>query len=79
MAASIAMKFVSDAAISTLMCVQLETEVPVIFAVLTPQRFHGLEEHKRFFCDPFVVTGSEAAKACSMSIANIDATRSLMA
>jgi 6,7-dimethyl-8-ribityllumazine synthase len=57
----------------------LETEEPVISAVLTPQRFHGHEEHKRFFREPFVVTGSEAAKACSMSIANTDAARSLMA
>jgi 6,7-dimethyl-8-ribityllumazine synthase len=46
---------------------------------LTPQRFHGHEEHKRIFREPFIMTGSETANACSMSIANIDAAWSLMA
>jgi 6,7-dimethyl-8-ribityllumazine synthase len=57
----------------------LETEEPVISAVLTPQRFHGHEEHKRFFYEHFVTKGAEAAKACSTTIVNIDAARSLMA
>jgi 6,7-dimethyl-8-ribityllumazine synthase len=61
------------------MRVQLETEVPIISAVLTPQRFHGHAEHKRFFLEHFVMKGTEAAKACSMTIVNIDAARSLMA
>jgi 6,7-dimethyl-8-ribityllumazine synthase len=72
-------EFVSDAVISALMRVQLEAEVPIISAVLTPQLFHGHEEHKRFFHEHFVMKGTEAAKACSMTIANIDAARSLMA
>jgi hypothetical protein len=60
------------------MRVQLETDVPIISAVLTPQRFHGHEEHKRFFHEHFVMKGTEAAKACSMTIVNIDAARPLM-
>jgi hypothetical protein len=32
-----------------------------------------------FFREPFVMTGSEAAKACAMSIAIIDAAQALMA
>jgi 6,7-dimethyl-8-ribityllumazine synthase len=63
---------VSNAVISAFMRVQLETEVPIIFAVLTPRRFHGHEEHKRFFLDHFVMKGTEAATACSMTIVNID-------
>ena len=42
-------EFVADAVISALMRVQLDTEVPVISAVLTPQRFHEHQEHARFF------------------------------
>jgi 6,7-dimethyl-8-ribityllumazine synthase len=72
-------EFVFDAVISALMRVQLETDVPIISAVLTPQRFHGHEEHKRFFHEHFVMNGTEAAKACSATIANIDVARSLMA
>jgi 6,7-dimethyl-8-ribityllumazine synthase len=71
-------EFVSDAVISGLMSVQLETDVPIISAVLTPQRFHEHEEHKRFFHEHFVVKGTEAAKACSATIANIAAARSLI-
>jgi 6,7-dimethyl-8-ribityllumazine synthase len=72
-------EFVSDAVISALMRVQLETDVPIISAVLTPQRFHGHEEHKRLFHEHFVMKGTESANACSMSIVDIDAARSLMA
>jgi hypothetical protein len=72
-------EFVSDAVISPLMRIQLETDVPIISAVLTPQRFHGHEEHKRFFYEHFIMKGTEAAKTCSATIVNIDAARTLMA
>jgi 6,7-dimethyl-8-ribityllumazine synthase len=72
-------EFVADAVVSALMRLQLETDVPIISAVLTPQRFHEHEEHKRFFQEHFVVKGTEAAKACAATIANIDAARSLIA
>jgi 6,7-dimethyl-8-ribityllumazine synthase len=72
-------EFVSDAVICGLMRIQLETDVPIISVVLTPQRFHEHEEHKRFFHEHFVVKGTEAAKACAATIANIDAVRSLIA
>jgi 6,7-dimethyl-8-ribityllumazine synthase len=48
-------EFVADAVISGLMRVQLDTKVPVISAVLTPQNFHEHDEHKRFFYDHFIV------------------------
>jgi 6,7-dimethyl-8-ribityllumazine synthase len=66
-------EFVAEAVISGLMSVQLETEVPVISAVLTPQNFHEHAEHKRFFTEHFLVKGAEAAKACVEAAAGIEA------
>jgi|SRR5437667_10093696 len=64
-------EFVADAVIAALMRVQLDTEVPVISAVLTPQRFHEHTEHRNFFLDHFVVKGAEAARACARTIENM--------
>ena len=50
------------------MAVQLETEVPVISAVLTPHHFHAHHEHTGFFGDHFEVKGAEAARACAETI-----------
>src|SRR5216683_3130600 len=41
-------EFVAGAVIDALMQVQLETEVPVISAVLTPQRFHDHDDHRKY-------------------------------
>ena len=57
--------------IAALMRVQLDTEVPIISAVLTPQRFHEHAEHRNFFLDHFVVKGAEAASACARTIENM--------
>jgi 6,7-dimethyl-8-ribityllumazine synthase len=64
-------EFVADAVISGLMAVQLETGVPMISAVLTPQRFHEHDEHRTFFRDHFVVKGREAAQACVATVASL--------
>jgi 6,7-dimethyl-8-ribityllumazine synthase len=64
-------EFVADAVIAALMRVQLDTEVPVISAVLTPQRFHEHAEHRNFFLDHFVIKGTEAASACARTIENM--------
>jgi 6,7-dimethyl-8-ribityllumazine synthase len=72
-------EFVSEAVISGLMRVQLDTDVPIISAVLTPQHFHEHADHQRFFHEHFVVKGTEAAKACSATISNIEAARKLAA
>lgn len=66
-------EFVADAVIAALMRVQLDTEVPVISAVLTPQRFHEHDEHRKFFLDHFIVKGGEAARACARTIENVRA------
>jgi 6,7-dimethyl-8-ribityllumazine synthase len=64
-------EFVAQAVISGLMQVQLETEVPVLSAVLTPHHFHDHAEHHRFYFDHFVVKGQEVARACAATIANL--------
>src|SRR5215472_7733492 len=65
-------EFVADAVISGLMRVQLDTRVPVISAVLTPQNFHEHDEHKKFFYEHFVVKGAEAAAACVATVDEIE-------
>jgi 6,7-dimethyl-8-ribityllumazine synthase len=57
-------EFVASAVINALMAIQLETEVPVISAILTPQHFHDHREHRTFFTQHFAVKGREAAAAC---------------
>ena len=64
-------EFVADAVIAGFMQVMLETEVPIISAVLTPQNFHEHDEHRTFFFDHFRVKGAEAARACAATIDNI--------
>jgi 6,7-dimethyl-8-ribityllumazine synthase len=61
-------EFVSTAVIDGLMRVQLDTEVPVFSAVLTPRDFHEHEEHLKFFSDHFVKKGTEVARACLHTI-----------
>ena len=70
-------EFVADAVIAALMRVQIDTEVPVISAVLTPQRFHEHQEHARFFREHFLVKGAEAASACARTIDNIAGVKQL--
>lgn len=72
-------EFVADAVISGLMRAQMDTDVPVISAVLTPQHFHEHDEHLKFFRDHFVVKGREAAAACARTIENIGALKTLVA
>lgn len=62
-------EFVAQSVIGALMQVQLETEVPVISAVLTPHHFHAHEEHHAYFSRHFLVKGEEAAHACLNTIA----------
>lgn len=71
--------FVAASVIDGLMRVQLETEVPVISVVLTPQAFHEHDEHRKFFGDHFVVKGEEAAHACAAAIAGVERLRLLRA
>lgn len=66
-------EFVSSAVIDGLMRVQLDCEVPVFSAVLTPKEFHDHEEHRQFFAEHFVKKGIEAAQACLRAMASLQA------
>jgi 6,7-dimethyl-8-ribityllumazine synthase len=70
-------EFVAASVIDALMNVQLETEVPVISLVLTPQRFHEHDEHRTFFRNHFVTKGEEAAVACAATIQSIRKVRKI--
>jgi 6,7-dimethyl-8-ribityllumazine synthase len=64
-------EFVADAVINGLMRVQLDTGVPVLSAVLTPQQFHEHEDHRRFFAEHLSVKGREVAHACAAICAKV--------
>jgi 6,7-dimethyl-8-ribityllumazine synthase len=70
-------EFVAHAVIDALMAVQLEVEIPVISAVLTPQQFHEHAEHRAFFHEHFRVKGKEAASACLRTLAGVTSVRAL--
>lgn len=69
-------EFVASAVVSGLMQVQIETDVPVLSAVLTPHQYHDSAEHRDFFFEHFKVKGREAAEAC---IAVLETRRKLAA
>jgi 6,7-dimethyl-8-ribityllumazine synthase len=61
-------EFVAEAVLNGLMRVQLDVDVPVISAVLTPHHFHEHEQHMSFFSAHLEVKGREAARACTETI-----------
>ena len=61
--------FVANAVISGLMQVQLETEIPMLTAILTPHNFHEHEEHRAYFSRHFVNKGRELAHAADGALA----------
>ena len=64
-------EFVAHAVIDGLMRVQLDTDVPVLSAVLTPHHFHEHATHQDFFRQHFVTKGAELAQACWLTMQNI--------
>ncbi|GAB3485286.1 6,7-dimethyl-8-ribityllumazine synthase [Marinomonas epiphytica] len=69
--------FVAQTVCNALMQVQLETEVPVLTAVLTPHNFHEHDEHKDYFTRHFVKKGLELANACDQAIRLTEAAKAL--
>ncbi len=61
--------FVAATVLDAMMRVQLDTNVPILSAVLTPHNFQETEAHIRFFKDHFVTKGQEAANACKAILA----------
>ena len=68
-------EFVAQAVINGLMQVGLETDVPVLSAVLTPHHFHSSAEHQTFFAEHFRVKGREVAAACVAIVEEAGALR----
>ncbi|HRD84815.1 MAG TPA: 6,7-dimethyl-8-ribityllumazine synthase [Rubrivivax sp.] len=72
-------EFVAATVVDALMRVQLDTDVPVLSVVLTPQAFHEHETHRQFFLQHFVAKGREAAQACLGALAACEVVAKLTA
>ena len=53
--------FVGAAIIDGMIRVQLDSGVPIVSAMQTPQLFHDHDNHRKFFFDHFRIKGAEAA------------------
>lgn len=60
--------FVAATVVDALMRVQLDTDVPVFSAVLTPHHFHEHGEHLEYFSRHFTVKGTELANAIAATL-----------
>jgi len=60
--------FVAATVVNALMRVQLDTDVPVFSAVLTPHHFHEHGEHLAYFSRHFEVKGTELANAIAATL-----------
>lgn len=63
-------EFVAQTVLDGLMQAQMDSDVPVISAVLTPHHFHESDRHREFFLEHFQEKGREAAEAC-MQVLNV--------
>jgi len=63
--------FVAEAVLNGLMRVQLDADVPVLSAVLTPHHFRDDGEHAAFFASHLAVKGVEAARACARTLRSL--------
>ena len=68
--------FVAQAVLHGIVQTSLDTEVPVLSAVLTPHHFHDHAVHENFFKDHMRTKGEELATAC---LAIIDTLQSVSA
>ena len=66
-------EFVAEAVLNGIVSVGLETDVPVLSAVLTPHNFHEEKPHQDFFREHMLVKGRELAEACAAIIASLAA------
>jgi 6,7-dimethyl-8-ribityllumazine synthase len=65
-------EFVAGSVVEALMRVQLETDVPVFSAVLTPHQFHEHAEHLAYFSRHFALKGHELADAVDSTLAGLE-------
>ena len=64
-------EFVAQAVLQGIVQTSLETEVPILSAVLTPHHFHEHAEHHEFFRAHMATKGRELATACLSIIDNL--------
>lgn len=60
--------FVASTVVDALMRIQLEADVPVFSAVLTPHHFHEHSEHLTYFAGHFETKGAELADAIAATV-----------
>jgi 6,7-dimethyl-8-ribityllumazine synthase len=65
-------EFVAETVIRALMRVQLDFDVPIFSAVLTPHHFHEHDVHQAFFAEHLVKKGQEAARACAATLDSLN-------
>src|SRR5438552_13368130 len=65
--------FVAQAVLHGIVQTSLETEVPVLSAVLTPHHFHEHPVHEEFFKQHMLTKGTELAEACVAIIGQLAA------
>jgi 6,7-dimethyl-8-ribityllumazine synthase len=66
-------EFVANAVLQGIVQTSLETEVPILSAVLTPHHFHEHAVHQDFFRAHMTTKGQELAAACLSIIDNLAA------
>jgi len=66
-------EFVAQAVLHGIVQTSLETEVPILSAVLTPHHFHDHADHQEFFRVHMATKGKELADACLSIIENLAA------
>ena len=70
-------EFVAQAVLQGIVQASLETEVPVLSAVLTPHHFHEHAIHQEFFKEHMRTKGKELAEACVAIIDRLAAVEAL--
>ena len=65
-------EFVAQAVLQGIVQTSLETEVPILSAVLTPHHFHEHAVHQEFFRTHMATKGRELASACLSIIENLE-------
>jgi 6,7-dimethyl-8-ribityllumazine synthase len=68
---------VAQAVLQGIVQTSLETEVPVLSAVLTPHHFHEHAVHEEFFKNHMRTKGKELAEACVAIIERLSAVEAL--
>jgi 6,7-dimethyl-8-ribityllumazine synthase len=63
-------EFVAQSVLDSMMRIQLDTNVPVIYGILTPQDFMS-DGREEFFFQHFKLKGKETADACAQTMQNL--------